>query len=199
MHHFMGQMVTKYNPTFKLFDIGVLNGVDNLNPSLTINSVTVTPTFRYKGGDANASGWNAWTYGPNLSLITVTNTPTYNAGSPLIGINDDAVFFNQANSHAFRGTDSTIGDITDQDFVCELVINSGVGQNSAVSKRTTGNRGIQFSTGSAGNGGWAITDTSTGTNVNITHASGTYVDNTWYHNISFFDRSETVSCIPRQS
>ena len=45
---------TPIAPAFRVFNLK--SGVDQLDPNLTINGTTVTPTFRYKGGDADGSG-----------------------------------------------------------------------------------------------------------------------------------------------
>ena len=95
-HHKL--VVAGNSNTFRVFDYdtsstipgNMLPGVDNLNPSLTMNGVTVTPMYRYKGGDAGASAWAPWTYGESLALQTGT-APSYNQGSPLLGTNDVAV------------------------------------------------------------------------------------------------------------
>ena len=68
-------------------------GVDNLDPGLTINGITVMPTLRYRGGDANASTWPAWGYGETLNISGSGTAPTLNTGSPYLGTSDDNVKF----------------------------------------------------------------------------------------------------------
>jgi hypothetical protein len=100
------------HPTFRLFEQNVPYGVDNLDPALTINGTTVTPTFRYKGGDANGTNWAPWGYGETLTLQAGT-APSYNQGSPLLGTNDDSVLFNRGGYYLASNT--TFADITTED------------------------------------------------------------------------------------
>ncbi|KKL05838.1 hypothetical protein LCGC14_2602030 [marine sediment metagenome] len=88
-HHFLTQTIDIPNSTFKIFD-GV-SGVDNLDPNLTINGTTVTPTFRYNGKDANGTDWAPWTYGETLDWVSNGTNISFNQGSPLLGSNDDSV------------------------------------------------------------------------------------------------------------
>jgi hypothetical protein len=95
-----------------------LSGIDRLPVGLTMNGATEFPQIRYKGGDANAVDFPAWTYGPTLD-ITGGVAPSYNQGSPLLGLNDDSVKFN--NGAAYEDTAGLGGQVTTQDFVIELI------------------------------------------------------------------------------
>ena len=117
-HHFFYGQADTLNPTFSLFNGA--SGVDNLDPSLTINSQTVTPMFRYKGGDANAGSWDAWGYGDNLPIVEGGTDPTLNCGSPLLGASDDAVCFNEGDY--YQGGSAFSNAPTTEDLVIELVL-----------------------------------------------------------------------------
>lgn len=118
-------------PRFRIFSDP--SGIDNLNPNLKINGTTVTPTFRYKGGDADGTDWDAWTYGQTLTLQAGT-APTYNNGAPGLGINDDSVLFNGGGYYKTTGTDM---DITTGDYVLECVYKIGSASIRIAATRTT--------------------------------------------------------------
>lgn len=107
--------------SLSLFNKSAFDGVGNLDPNLTINGITETPVFRYKGGDATATNWPAWTYGETLTKVGGT-APTLNTGSPLMGDNDDSVQFN--NGGSYRADNNSFADITTEDFVIEMVVDS---------------------------------------------------------------------------
>lgn len=168
-------------PSFKLFDIPA--GVDNLDPYLTINGTTVTPTFRYKGGDASASGWTAWDYGSTLSKIA--GSPTYSNGSPGLGSNDDSIFF--AADTYYQGSGDT-GYITTEDFVIELIFQYSTETNDYLigNWNSVTSVGWLLYTPSSGSFRLFLDDTS-GT-ISVT-ASG-LTDGAWYHLIAFGNRNE---------
>lgn len=114
----------KYNaiqsPTLHLFDFDRFPpSVANLNPALTVNSTTVYPMLRYKGGDAGVSVWNQWGYGQQLVYAVSGTAPTLNNGSPLLGSVDDSVLFNAGSF--YRGANTSFGDITTEDICIECV------------------------------------------------------------------------------
>ncbi|MDC1299927.1 hypothetical protein N8Z24_00310 [bacterium] len=175
-------------PTFQAFS--VLSGIDNLDPKLTINGTTVTPTFRYKGGDADATDWNYWGYGEDLDLESGT-VPTYNDGSPGLGASDDSVKFNTGGFYRYD-TDTTFGDITTEDIVFEVVIESGLdGVKSYFSSKRYGGGAYP---------GWALywdtndrfyLDLDVGaTTVQLSTAS--LLPQTWYHILFFINRSDAT-------
>lgn len=122
------------HPTMHI-DFGVAS-VDRLNPNLTINSITETPVFRYKGGDADGTNWDHWGYGEILPLQAGT-APSYNQGSPLLGSNDDSVKFNDGGYYQASG--SALADIATEDFVIEALIKTDWTQSgrNIADKRTT--------------------------------------------------------------
>ena len=118
-HSFFRSLLGGAKPTFKLFEGTGFNGVDQLDPSLTINSITVTPQLRYKGGDANATNWVPWDFGETLVINEDGANPDFNAGSPLLGANDDSMKFNGGDQYTGSVGLSNTG--TD-DFVIEMVV-----------------------------------------------------------------------------
>lgn len=172
-------------PSFELFKNGIVNGVDYLNPSLSINDITVTPNVRYKGGDATISGWAPWTYGASLSYTAGGGAITANNGSPLLGVNDDSVLFD-TNAY-FSAAESSTGDIATEDFVFEMVLKISANDYNIIGKRIAG---AGYGIAIAGNqirivlhdgSGLTFQDT-----ANLTPGS-------WYHFMAFGNRDESSS------
>jgi len=166
-------------PTFQAF--AEPSGVDNLDPSLTINGVTVTPTFRYFGGDANATNWVAAGYGETLTRVAVVTPPTYNDGSPGLGSNDDSVKFNGSDYYKTTGTDM---DITTGDYVFECVYKIGSASIRVAATRTTG-VGWLFYSSSSSEPYFYIQDSGGA----VANAGGVPTVGTWVHVMVFGDRS----------
>jgi len=165
-------------PTFRIFS--ELSGVDNLDPFLTINGITVEPMFRYKGGDADSTDWNYWTYGEDLTAGG--SGGSFNDGSPGLGVNDDSTA--PEATRYWVASDNTFADITTEDFVLELVfkwsttndvriINKYVSPNGYLLQENVDRLNLLVKDG---------TDT-----VNMLSAALT--DGCWYHGILFVDRS----------
>jgi hypothetical protein len=171
--------------TFELFKSGTsyLPGVDQLTTSLTINGTTVTPDFRYKGGDANASDWDQWTYGETL---TYAGTPavSLNQGSPLLSANDDSVLFGGSDRYVSAGT--SFGDIGTGDVVFEAVVKLINGSSSQLfcATRTVA---IGWDFRNQGNTFRFLMQDAGG---NDRPVSATIDDDTWYHVMVFINRDE---------
>jgi len=167
-------------PTFQVFK--TLSGVDNLDPSLTINGTTVTPTLRHKGGDADGTDWNYWTYGEDVSIKAGT-VPSYNQGSPCLGANDDSVKFNGGGF--YESLNGTYGDIATEDIVFECIF------------RTPDVLAAEFIARKEGAEGWEILMQSSGSmyirmddGVNVNTISAALSASTWYHLMCFVNRDE---------
>ena len=184
MFHWLTQTIDIPNPTFKLFD--GLSGVDNLDPSLTINGTTVTPTFRYNGKDATATEWNAWVYGVNLTTV-IGSGGAFNQGSPLLGANDDSV-----DSEGTRGwTSPSANDngIGTGDIVFELVAKAPVTSNTRLfTNRDASNSGFEVFAVSSDRIFVLIGDSGGQDNYGTT--AGTFVPGYWYHVMIFINRDE---------
>jgi hypothetical protein len=106
------------SPSFAASQLSPAAGVALLPSALTINSVSPSPTLRYKGGDASAGGLVPWGFGPTLALQAGT-APTYNAGSPLLGTVDDSVLLNGGGY--FLCADTTSGNVSTNDLVPHVI------------------------------------------------------------------------------
>lgn len=174
-------------PVFELFDPSFLNGLARLNPSLTINSITVTPDFVYEGKNASAASWTASTYGNTLSATENGTDLTTDLDTPFMNTTDEAVKFNGGDYMQDAAT--SLGNMTTEDFVMEMVFRfSGATTEGLLSKKIAG-----------GADGWDITSSSaTALTLTLNESGGTdsaslastaLVANTWYHAIIFGDRS----------
>ena len=127
-------------------------GVDNLSASITFPQGAVTPTFRYKGGDADGTDWDASTYGDTLTLQSGT-APTYNTGSPFWGISDDSVTFNNGGYYQ-DGSAFTGFDYSDDLFIEGFVNVNYVGSHEyIVATRGSGSNGFQVYVNTSLSGG----------------------------------------------
>jgi hypothetical protein len=179
-------------PIFELDFNKTVPSVANLDPNLTINGTTVTPTFRYKGGDCDATDCDAWDYGDALTRTAVATPPDYNDGSPLLGANDDSVHFN--GSDYYQSAAATTGDVTTEDMVVELVAKFdniaadmwfldkyvGPAQGWGVRMRNIGTGRLDF----------LIRDADSG--LKIVQSANTLTAGAWYHYLAFVDRSGSV-------
>ena len=169
--------------TFEIFPAGFASGVSQLDRNLTINGVTVAPTFVYYGGDASASNLTAQV---GETLTAQGSGGTFNAGSPLVGADDDS--FNPDGTRYYQASGSAFADVTTEDMVFEAIYRhtSSAGTNAFVSHFVA----------TGGNSGWLfyVTGTnlffqirSSGTTADINR--GSLVDGAWYHVLVFVDRS----------
>jgi len=182
--------------TFKLFcwDEGTTAsgtgypGIDNLDPSLTINGATETPVFRYKGGDADGTDWNYWTYGEDLALQAGT-APSYNQGSPLLGTNDDSVKFNAGGY--YKAANTSFGDIATEDIALEIVFKyAHAGTYGMIAEKNSN---------VAGTASWQLYSYNVSSPLIFKMYDGVdsgsvsvvnLVEGAWYHAIVFVNRSE---------
>lgn len=165
------------------------NGIDYIDPELTINSITVEPSLLYYGGDATASDWPARLgYGSTLSLEGAGSNPTLNNGSPFLGSSDDSVLFNEGKYYEGSGG---VGQVTTEDFVVEMLLKKGFTSNArVVGTRDPFNIGwevyqpsgniVRFWIGDAGG-------------FTVATLSNTLAAGAWYHLIAFADRSGSIA------
>ena len=156
--------------------------VINLNPSLTINGTAVTPTFRYKLGDANATNLVPWGYGATLSRVAVATPPTYNAGSPGLGANDDSCKFNDSD---YYKNATAVNQITTGDIAIELIFKFYDESSYLVSTydASTGYI-VRFSSNKL-----ILSIVDSGGSAEVDSAA-TLVDGVWYHAMIFVNRDE---------
>lgn len=159
-----------------------------LNPVLTINSISVSPTFRYRGEDADTSSWPAWGYGQDLTATGAAGL-TADQSVPVRDPDNKSVLFEENN--VYRTGDNSFGDITTEDYVVEAVLrfDDTAEQCRLVSKRT-------------GSVGWEIfyngSDRVTahlddGPNLVGAFTDTDITDDTWFHLMFFADRSGLAS------
>lgn len=180
--------------TLELFpNDGTINGVDRLDTDLTLNGTTVSPSIRYKGGDAvdtagAGNGWPAWGYGGDLTIVGV-GSPTLNAGSPCLGTNDDSIKGDGTRNYAAQAV--SVGEITTEDFVVEAVFKApeNAAEEHFIDKRDL--TGAPFA-------GWWLANLADdklrmgidagGADAAISTSALT--PGAWYHYIGFVDRDE---------
>jgi len=160
------------------------NGLNQLSDSITINGVTNTPTIRYKGGDADATDWDAWAYGTTLTRQAGT-APTYNFGAPFLDANSDSVRFNGGNR--YQAGDNTTGEFTNEDMVFEVVFQYN-GDGKVIAAKRSGSTGAAWLLYITGLGQIALR-LDDGSNVAETTSGTGLVTDAWYHAMAFADRS----------
>lgn len=161
------------------------SSVVELDPLLIINSITESPTFRYNGKDANASTFPPWGYGASLALQAGT-VPTYNDGSPCLGVDDDSVKF---NGGGYYKNPNAVNQIGTEDFVIELIIK---GRN--VTERVGGSfftTGYLVYTTTSGTGNINLHMQDSGGGLVVASAASSVPMDTWNHCILFVNRDET--------
>jgi hypothetical protein len=185
---FLPPLRRKPAPAQVSFSAPASNGVDNLDPSLTINGITDTPVFRYKGGDATAAIWPHWTYGEQLTISASGTLPTPNELSPLLGANDDSILYRAGRQH--NAANNTLGDVTTEDIVFEVVAQMPNGTFSGLFHKRIGNLV-----------GWSVYCTNTtqlgceiidGSAVNRSASSNAIGAFTWFHGMVFIDKSGSM-------
>lgn len=99
---------------------GAGSGISALSQDLTINSQTVSPTFRYEAKDATLSGWTA-TVGANLTAAG--SGGSVDLDTPLANDTDKAV--DCAGTRYWNSGDSTLYTMGTDDVVFEFVAQVG--------------------------------------------------------------------------
>lgn len=176
-----GPRKTKRLPSFWLSDTenGDVAGIDNLPAALTINGTTVLPTFRYRGGDADGTDWDAWTYGETLTAAG--SGGSFDQGTPWWGDSDYSV--DPAGTRYWQASGNTFADVTTEDLVFELVLAYSSTANVRVFGKWGSSRYAVYSTGTG-----IAAYLYDGTNLGLT-VSDALVDGHWYHMMFFGDRS----------
>lgn len=158
-------------------------GVLDLPAAITVNNQTALPVFRFNGADADANGWAAWGYGPNLLRTVVGTAPTYNVGSPLPGILDDAVRINA--SDFYEGSPLSVST---EDLWIEFLIRVEDGTDATV----FGTRGVATDPGIrvfVSSGVITILLEDVG-DTSVTMAGGTLTEGVWYYIAAAINKSE---------
>jgi hypothetical protein len=157
------------------------SGVANLSSDVTINSQTVSPTFRYIGDGASLTEWVA-DVGDDLPVAGTSNDPTFLWGYGT-GAKDIAVKGNIGKYYEALG--SSFGNVGTNDFVLEFVVYrpAANGTRVALGKRdASGGYDLRFDAT-----GVRTTLIGTGGSANIYAPSIT--EETYVHIIGLFDNS----------
>lgn len=160
------------------------SGYGNLNQTMTINSIGVSPTFLYRGQDASAGSWTAAVGGQTLTESGTGASPSYGAPSPSTLDTEKAVIL--SGGKVLLSPSSTLGNGSTNDMVIEAVFRLGQNNGCLVAKANV-----------AGSLGWMLEQTGSSTvtlwvknGTTATASSITGVAGTWIHVIAFVDRSE---------
>lgn len=165
-------------------------GVSLLDPVLTLNGVSQSPLLLYYGGDAGASSWaQMGVAGGALAIAGAGAAPTL--GVATCFASDLGVTFNGgAGAKYFQSAGTTVGQVTTEDLVWELVV-----------KQTSAAKNCRlFQKSTAGLVGWTIYQDSgsnkvygychDGTNTVLPLSPSAMVVGRYYHYFLYMDRSE---------
>lgn len=163
---------------------GVGAGIAALSQDLTLNGITVEPTFRYEAKNATTGSWAA-TVGETLT--GAGSGGTVELDTPFIGVSSGDEAVNGDGTRYWQAGDSSFANWGTDDIVLEVVCKIPPASSTVgvVSARTTGNQGW-YLIRSGSNFNLLLTD-GTSTTATISFASPT--DNAWLHIIFFLDRS----------
>jgi hypothetical protein len=95
------------------------SGIDRLPTALTINGTTVSPSLRYRGGDADTTDFDSWGYGPTLTYNAGGGAIAANNGAPGLGSSDDSVLFD-GNAY-YQDSGNTEGNVGTNDIVFSAI------------------------------------------------------------------------------
>jgi hypothetical protein len=179
-----GKITARHSPIFCAFDNQdpriTISGVANLPRNLTINSITVAPTFWYKGQDANATDTKWYPeIGGSDGILTEAGagaSPSYAQATPLLGT-DQAVKYNAVKYHGAAG--NAFGDVTTEDMVVELVGKKGTINTGRLYSKWNGAVGV------------AVVELTNAIRfyANATAVAAGVADGVWYHAMCFYDAS----------
>ncbi|RLC61780.1 MAG: hypothetical protein DRI48_10365, partial [Chloroflexi bacterium] len=169
-------------PTFQIFDTeNNPPSVANLPRDLTINGITVSPTFFYKGEDASSPNWVA-EVGETLTEAGAGASPSYDQDTPLMG-SDRGVLYNAAKHHV---SSTAFAEVTTEDFVVEIVYKHGTATSGRIlSTRATGVGYVVYRASDTAVGLYMSDGSSS---VAIT-SSPSLTIGACYHGLCFVDRS----------
>lgn len=162
------------------------SGIGNLPQNITINSQTVSPSFRYEAKDATTSAWSA-TVGTNLTIGSTGSAPSVGLDTPFTADTDKNVRYAAAKAH--QASTTATGDISNEDIIFECIFDLRAAETSKtiVGKRGATGAGWAFGTGSSsGRIQFLISD---GTNSASILFISTVLSG-WNHYVAMVDRSE---------
>ena len=165
------------------------SGLSQLSEEITINAQTLTPTFSYRGADADAATWGG-TYGPTLDIDATKGSvdPTLDNLGPFIDdtldvrINPSGKVYSTASGPDF-GTDDIVGECV---FMVDDLTTSA--EHTIVAKYSGSNP--RWALIVATNGSITFYANTAVSSMNLAlHTAGAVVSGAWYHLIFFVDRS----------
>lgn len=163
-----------------LVDIGAGNtgGLADLTRDLTINSITVSPLYRYEGRDASATALNA-AVGTNLPAAG--SGGSFGGDTPMPGLADES--FNPSSSRFYQDVGTSFGDITTEDMVIELVFSKDPGVGRRIIGKESGGAGYDVAMSGA------PMELTIGDGATTVIATANIDQESWIHAMAFVDRS----------
>lgn len=158
--------------------------LEQLPSNLTINGTTKSPVFLYLGQNATGNNWNPQSGYGNTITLQAGSPSLSQPAAPNLSSKDKSVLFD--GTAYYQCATNSLGDITTEDIVCELVFKQAAGLKRFAWKKN----GIDE--------GW-IASTNTGPIFfHIEQASGAHAlvqsaslsTDTWYHAMFFINRDE---------
>ena len=179
------------NPTFKLFDGDQISGLHQLDSNLTINNVSVTASFVYKGQDATATEWSPDQYGELLTIAGTGDDPIINQGTPFVSDIDRSVIW-MDRGRRYSSSTGTFANLGTNDFVVEFIFKSRSGVEATgevfLGKRTS-SPAIVWNCQQFSNNAVRLVITEGGVNFILT-SSTAVATSSWYHVMMFVNRDE---------
>lgn len=120
-----------------ILDAGLLAGIHNLDPVITIDGVEVEPSWRYKAQDAGPEGLPAWGYGEDLEAAGEGGD--FGLPGPLPGPRDAAM--HPRGTRWYQGS-ADQGNIGERNLIIEALVRVGPsasGSQGVVGKSASGN------------------------------------------------------------
>lgn len=165
------------------------SGVDNLPSSITLNGITVAPTFIYKGRDFGATQAAA-IVGNNLPIAGAGGTPDGTVEGVFTGAGEKFGRFSGGKYYADSGT--SFADLTNEDIVIEAVIKQKNEAAGIVCHATSSTSAAGWRLSTRASGAGIIFYISDGTNTGTLTFAGNTAE-CYYHVIIFVDRSGSMA------
>lgn len=165
---------------------GLMSALANLSQPLTINGVTVQPTFLYEGKNATTSEWVA-TVGQDLPVSGSGADPSVDEETALLSTTDKAVSFD-GKYYAYGGAAAGYASPGTDDFVIEWV--GRCGPSAAVNQylwRSYSSTGLLLYITSSGQ--LRLTAVGASAGAGIVSDVGAIAAGAWYHGMVIIDAS----------
>ncbi len=163
------------------------NGVDFLTQDITLNSQTVSPTFRYNGIDAATGGWIA-EVGNTLDRIAVGVEPDYDQGTQYLSTRDGSIKF-KSSDYMQESSDVNYTNVGTNDYIKEVVLktpDSAAAAGNVLNNRNADAIGYSILFFTDNNIYFILEDSGA---AQKSAGTGALALSTWYHIIGFANRS----------